>query len=56
MCGGEEKRMGWEEKERKNRKKNEDLGGAKEERRRDVPVCSDFRDFSLLIWGFFIKY
>jgi len=46
--------MGSEEKERKNRKKNEDLGGAKEERRRDVPVCSDFRDFSLLIWGFFL--
>jgi hypothetical protein len=56
MCGGEEKKMGWVEKERNNRKKNEDLGGAKEERRRDVLVCSDFRDFGLLIWNFFIKY
>jgi len=56
MCGGEEKKMSLGEKERKNRKKNEDLGGAKEERRRDVPVCFDFRDFGFLIWGFFIKY
>jgi len=41
------------DKRKRARERNAGALGTEEERRREKPVSYDFRDSSILIWGFF---